>query len=159
MAILKDYPDTSTPLTVENLLNFFHPIGSYYETSDTTFDPNVEWGGTWELDEDGTVLASKSSTNGSPFNVNVGTIIGEDKHTLTAQEMPSHDHAGLRWIGNNNYPVSLNPGSASSGYHLQYGASANPFNEGTINTNTTGGGQPHNNIQRSKIVNRWHRTA
>lgn len=25
----------------------FWPVGSYYETSDATFDPNVAWGGTW----------------------------------------------------------------------------------------------------------------
>lgn len=25
----------------------FYPVGSYYETSDSNFDPNAEWGGTW----------------------------------------------------------------------------------------------------------------
>lgn len=25
-----------------------YPVGSYYETSDTSFDPNTTWGGTWE---------------------------------------------------------------------------------------------------------------
>lgn len=25
----------------------YYPVGSYYETSDTSFDPNVTWGGTW----------------------------------------------------------------------------------------------------------------
>jgi len=24
-----------------------YPIGSYYETSDQSFDPNTDWGGTW----------------------------------------------------------------------------------------------------------------
>lgn len=28
-------------------MELFYPVGSYYETSDLTFDPNVEWGGTW----------------------------------------------------------------------------------------------------------------
>lgn len=32
------------------LLNMFYPVGSYYETSDSTFDPNVRWGGTWVQD-------------------------------------------------------------------------------------------------------------
>lgn len=30
-------------------MELFYPVGSYFETSDSTFDPNVEWGGTWSL--------------------------------------------------------------------------------------------------------------
>lgn len=33
-----------------NLMDVMYPVGSYYETSDATFDPNVSWGGTWSLD-------------------------------------------------------------------------------------------------------------
>ena len=29
---------------ISGLLDLFYPIGSYYETSDPDFDPNVEWG-------------------------------------------------------------------------------------------------------------------
>lgn len=32
------------------LVDIFYPPGSYYETSDQDFDPNVRWGGIWELD-------------------------------------------------------------------------------------------------------------
>ena len=28
-------------------MELFYPVGSYFETSDSTFNPNVEWGGTW----------------------------------------------------------------------------------------------------------------
>ena len=152
MAILKNYPDTTTPLTVENLLDFFHPIGSYYDTSDTTFDPNVAWGGTWELDTDGTVLASKSSTSGSILNTSVGSIVGEDKHTLTVNEIPSHRH-GFFYAATNgsNWGISLNWNAVSPG-----GRSGGGNGQGI---DYEGGGQAHNNVQRTKIVNRWHRTA
>lgn len=30
------------------LVDIFYPPGSYYETSDPDFDPNVRWGGIWE---------------------------------------------------------------------------------------------------------------
>ena len=30
----------------------YYPVGSYYETSDTTFNPNTAWGGTWSLETD-----------------------------------------------------------------------------------------------------------
>lgn len=29
------------------MLNYIYPVGSYYETSDASFNPNVVWGGTW----------------------------------------------------------------------------------------------------------------
>ena len=41
------------------LIDFFYPIGSYYETSNSDFDPNKEWGGTWERITDGSVLISE----------------------------------------------------------------------------------------------------
>ena len=39
--------------TIPTVLDFY-PIGSIYETSDSTFDPNVTWGGTWVLDPQST---------------------------------------------------------------------------------------------------------
>lgn len=42
-----------------DLLDMFYPVGSYYETSNESFDPNVSWGGTWERDTSGTALVSE----------------------------------------------------------------------------------------------------
>ena len=36
--------------SVAALSDALYPIGSYYETSDTSFNPNASWSGTWELD-------------------------------------------------------------------------------------------------------------
>lgn len=33
-----------------SVFDTFYPVGSYYETSDSTFDPNTAWGGTWQKD-------------------------------------------------------------------------------------------------------------
>lgn len=33
-----------------NFLDTFYPIGSCYETQDSEFNPNIEWGGTWTLE-------------------------------------------------------------------------------------------------------------
>ena len=33
----------------QSQLDFFYPVGSCYETSNLTFNPNIRWGGTWEL--------------------------------------------------------------------------------------------------------------
>lgn len=32
------------------MLNFYYPVGSCYETSDNNFDPNISWGGVWEIE-------------------------------------------------------------------------------------------------------------
>lgn len=34
-----------------NIFDIIYPIGSYYETSDSTFDPNTAWGGTWTSEQ------------------------------------------------------------------------------------------------------------
>ena len=130
------------------IFDLVYPVGSYYETSDTSFNPNTTWGGTWELETDGTVLVSKSSVSESIFNVDIGEVVGEEKHTLTVNEMPSHNHtmnAVRQWESNGDH------------YWLANQDVNNAIENGT--TSNTGGSQPHNIVQPSKIVNRWHRTA
>lgn len=34
---------------VADLLNLLYPVGSYFVTSDLTFNPATFWGGTWEV--------------------------------------------------------------------------------------------------------------
>ena len=126
------------------LINMLHPVGEFYETSDSSFNPNVSWGGTWELESDGTVLVSKSSTSGSKFNNSVGTVVGEENHTLTIEEMPSHDHHVLIGNAGDKYAASF----VTNGDSLYYAP-----------TNKVGGNQAHNNVQPSKICFRWHRIA
>lgn len=132
------------------MLDLVYPVGSYYETSNTSFDPNITWGGTWELEVDGTVLVSKSTTSGSKFNVAVGTVIGEETHTLTVNEMPSHTHLYRASIGAGNAEGSLNFGNINGGVITGQWGNA---------IQSSGDSQPHNIVQPSKVVNRWHRTA
>lgn len=63
-----------------------HPVGTIYETTDSNFDPNVEWGGVWELLNDGRFLLSTSSQRA------VNSIGGEEEVTITEETMPRHDH-------------------------------------------------------------------
>lgn len=50
--------------TPDDTFDKFYPVGSYYETSDTDFDPNNAWSGTWE-EVDGTFV------NGTGTFVNI----------------------------------------------------------------------------------------
>ena len=171
---MNEIKDALNTLIIPKLLNIFYPIGSYYETSDTSFNPNTSMGGTWELETDGTVLVSKSNTTGSKFNASIGSVVGEETHTLTAQELASHNHSGTTdWAGDHNhtskdyYDVLHSEGDqrrvVAYGSTTNIGDTVSINNAGshqhTFTTNNTGGNQPHNNIQPSKIVNRWHRTA
>ena len=50
---------------VRALFDFIHPVGSCYETSDTSFNPNNTWGGTWVLvsSKDAYVVEEGTSEN------------------------------------------------------------------------------------------------
>ena len=145
---MNEIKDALNTLIVPKLLNIFYPIGSYYETSDTSFDPNTSMGGTWELETDGTVLVSKSNTTGSKFNASIDSVVGEETHTLTIDEAPIHSH-NYYGIGGTN--------SLSQNSMVTVGDASGTNLSKTVSD--AGGNQPHNNVQPSKIVNRWHRTA
>lgn len=130
-----------------NLVNIFYPVGSYYETDSSTFDPNRDWGGTWEQDTDGLILVGYKEGD-STFGT-IGKIIGEKTHTLTIDEMPSHSHNS-----------SANAFIVDAGTTHDYGygnAKAPAVNITRASTGNTGSGQEHNNIQPSKVAYRWHR--
>ena len=140
---------------VRALFDFIHPVGSYYETSDTSFNPNTTWGGTWELEAEGLVHIGAGST------YSVGDTGGEETHTLTTDEMPSHTHTQdqhRHYLGRRN----VYAGNGSAVAVVTYGGgSANDSVTGytTATNNNTGGGQAHNIMQPYIVVNRWHRTA
>lgn len=124
---------------VPALIDLFYPVGSYYETSNSSFDPNNAWGGTWEKEAEGLVHIGSGST------YSLGSTGGEKTHTLTVAEMPSHNHDLPRVMG------FVNSTGGGNGTY------------GSVNTWTTvgnrGGGGAHNNMQPYVVVNRWHRTA
>ena len=161
----KNYPNTTTPVNATNLndmqkllIDLIYPVGTYYHTSDSEFDPNTAWGGTWILEKDGTVLVSKSSTTGSKFNDDIGTIVGEEEHILVVDEMPSHKHQVLM-----SYTPNSGHTHSNGTYAASFSEGANPSNGTYPSTDdrisNAGGNQSHNNVQPSKIINRWHRTA
>lgn len=142
-----------------NFLDLFYPVGSYYETQDSTFDPNTAWGGTWELEEEGLVHIGAGST------YNLGDTGGEKTHILTIDEMPSHIHDRITFVNNSGWTVGDNSGIGNTqvdaytrrftgGYDSQTSNAASHWN-----TSSTGNNQAHNNMQPYKVVNRWLRTA
>lgn len=93
-------------LALTGLLNLFYPVGSYYETSDTNFDPNIKWGGTWVQDTKGQVMVSKADSG--TFNM-VGNNIGSETKTLVTDNLPTHSH------GLNNHIHTYDKSNTTSG--------------------------------------------
>ena len=133
--------DFVTNIVLENYCP--HRIGDIYITTNKT-NPSEIWPDTeWEPIEGETLGGYKQ---GDPNFGTLGASIGESEHKLTVNEMPSHSHADAKPQTIQNTAI----GSAQYGY-LANGA----FNA----TAYTGGGQAHNNIQPTRVVMIWIRTA
>lgn len=155
---------------IDELIDKIYPVGSYYETSNGSFNPNTSWGGTWEEDTPGLVTValynlSHPDPSGVGVPINLGQIVGEAYHTLTIEELPAHRHGITTW--RNNDDATWGAGASST----EYGAFSNVFSEGDGTNQSTGDNpnwqginmeglsEAHNNIQPSIGVYRWHRTA
>ena len=140
------------------LVDIFHPVGAYYSSSDPT-SPEELFGGTWE-EIHGRFLFAADDAHPA------GSTGGEEAHTLTAGEMPTHNGhlsagiAGNVPFGKGNYQGYLNsntmtayPGSVYRGWNVYSGNEMHPASE------ATGGGQPHNNMPPYLATYTWHRIA
>ncbi len=104
---------TITERSVKQLIDIIYPVGTYYETTDTSFDPNVSWSGTtWTKITDGRVLIA----GGGDYTV--GNNYGAKTHSITTSELPSHNHTAT---------------TASNGAHTHTANSAGNHNHWTMN--------------------------
>lgn len=125
----------------EYLLNFVRPVGSYYWSDDET-SPEKLFGGTWVQIKGRFLLAAD---DGHP----AGSTGGEEEHTLTVQEMPSHGH-GYIYTGQSDTTGTgairlVNPGGTDNAYTGK-------------KDGKTGGGQAHNNMPPYRAAYCWRRT-
>lgn len=68
-----------------NLVDFFYPVGTYYETSIESFDPNKVWGGTWIKDTEGLTTVGVYQTNRADpsipkVKIAAGEVVGAQQH-------------------------------------------------------------------------------
>ena len=130
-------------------IDFIYPIGSIY-MSINSVNPEQLFGGVWEQIKDRFLLASGD-------NHIAGTIGGEEKHTLTYDEMPSHMHH----IEYNGTQVGTN--ISTTGWYsrpvVNMEDSKLTRDIPTLYTGYAGGSQPHNNMPPYLTVYMWKRNA
>lgn len=80
----------------------------------------------------------------------VGSTGGEENHTLTEPEMPSHTHSGL-YVPRDS--INVQGGGADGNFHALETSNLS----GTVKA--AGGGQPHNNMPPYLTVYKWQRIA
>ncbi len=122
-----------------------YPVGSIYLSVSAT-NPGILFGGSWEAFAAGKTLVGIDA-NQEEFNT-VNKIGGEKKHTLTIDEMPSHDHKrpnSILYNGNSSWWIG--------------GAGGTTIEVVETPTSTSGGNQAHNNLQPYITIYMWKRVA
>lgn len=125
----------------KNIFDLIYPIDSIYISLGST-NPEVLFGGTWAQISGRFLLAS-----GGGYSL--GDYAGEATHTLTIEEMPSHNHT-LIWASSSQFGDS---------YARLVSSNIPDVSSQVTNDSmySTGGSQPHNNMPPYLVVNMWRR--
>ena len=141
-------------VTKAALIDLIYPVGAIY-ISYTNINPSDLFGGTWEQVKDKFILAAGDSydggtTGGNAEHTHTTPATTTGSHTLTVNEMPSHNHRGIFLLdGNSDFPMGAWPGWAG-------GTNAYPsLRTDTVGRNgcydiqppSNGGGQGHTHSQ------------
>ena len=145
---------TSINRTIDEYWKTIYPVGSIYVSTSATFNPQTTWGGRWVKTAKGRCLIGANDT------YPLGTTGGEEAHYLTGNEMPPHGHTAGKAA---TFKLS-NEGIAASaidhyGKQFLYIDQSSTSTSEVLNTNSTGGGASHNNMQPYLAVYIWERTA
>ena len=127
-----------------------YPVGSIYQTTSSTFNPQTAWGGTWERIKDRFLLAAGDTYTG-------GSTGGEATHKLTTREMPSHAHT--MYVNNDGSSSSWSPASGTYLVKPDCVTTSTKNYGGALAQNGAGLGQAHNNMPPYLAVYIWKRTA
>ena len=179
--MIKDLQQIPAPTITQYMI----PVGGLFETtksyaSGTALAQDMGYG-SWEYFGDGRVTVAATRTpiddgSGSTISLDMGTTGGVSKHTLSVDEMPSHNHSPNnvfnKFTGKYSDFVAagwntsaLDDGANTTGSRSDDNSNDELVIAGsdlTLNRMTeqaVGGNKPHNNMQPYIVVGRWVRTA
>lgn len=126
-------------------LSAVYPVGSVYINASVSTNPATLLGfGTWEAFGAGRVMVGLDAGQ-TEFDT-IGETGGSKTHTLTVNEIPSHTHTHYTGPGGGE---TFNPAQTTT----------NSPTQNSFQTDATGGGAAHNNLQPYIVVYMWKRTA
>lgn len=164
----EDYvPPGAVARCMLEMMDYIYPVGCYFETTDTDFDPNQTFGGTWELEDPGLVhvsagtgytVTTNAKDGGAVEHRHEGTSNGGDLRAAIGS--PNGDATRLGFIATG----AANPVTGASMGNCTYrvpGGGGSVASGGTFShyTPVYGYTSTKSNMPPYKIVNRWHRTA
>ena len=121
--------------------NAYYKVGDIFITTNSE-NPADRFGGTWQKLPEETFLMTASSQYA------VKSTGGENEVTLTAEQIPAHNHTF--WKGDN-----VN----GSGNRVMTGYGGTVQGDVDIYSSSVGGGQAHNNMPKFYAVYIWIRVA
>lgn len=158
MKTLNGYGFNATELngkTAAEIMLTLYPVGAVYISANST-SPASLFGGTWEQIHGRFLLASGSPDENTDnwfgyitggWEAGSGSTGGQDYHTLTVEEMPSHSHESQYVKPESGFVTAGMMGStAANWWSVDY-------------IRATGGGQKHNNMPPYLAVYMWKRVS
>lgn len=78
--VTKEYVDSHTGggLTIDDI----YPIGSVYQTLDSTFNPSVRWGGTWSRLQGAFLVGATNPTDSTIYDDTATTVAASSYYTI-----------------------------------------------------------------------------
>ena len=131
---------------ISGIADLFFPIGYTFIDTSGTIDYSNHLGLTWEKTLQGVTPVGQNASD-TDF-ATVGKTGGEKTHTQTIAEMPTHSHiTGIQ----SNKAGDYNTGDQSA--YVLFNMSSG------LQTTSTGGNQPMNNMQPYQVVTFWTRVG
>ena len=157
---LKDIPsdvDLSPYIRKADLLNYIYPVGSIRVSTSST-NPGTYLGGTWVQWGAGRVPVGVNSSD-TDFS-SVEKTGGTKAVTLTTAQIPSHKHSGSQGTAE-GVQGFYNTFNGRTGYavELTYKPNGGANIGESTETQPTGGGGSHTNLQPYITCYMWKRTA
>ena len=135
----------ATPVVMRSIIDCLLPVGMIIQLYSHA-DPNTMYPGTsW-------VRMANTFLWGCDASGTIGQTGGEKTHTLTVNEIPSHDHY-IRWTE----PDGVAGTNTQENPLIRYGETGTGYTG--VKTMKTGSGAEHNNMPPYTQVSIWRRTA